>query len=487
MATKIAVIVGSEQKGLYISIGRQLMESYSVLFLAENRDAGTVISRLCHPQCPMIEVIPDPGLIHSPTTDTVSDAVKREKMYGITYSEIMSMDRGLGRGYMQNVDGYPWIKRADWGHHEKLECLNVQFQFFEKCLSGVTLLISQFPKIVPITVCNYRSIKHFHLLQARYGERMVWSDGDRFLSSTYIEGVENHLEQSQTDPSGEFPLSQKYEHDAIGNELMVRALERVTIRSLVSDMVLTAYHTLLVLSLGRGKRNSYVRFTWLVVILKRYIHYHYILNKSVKPDAYKDDEVVYFPLHMEPEITLLQFCSEFNNVFEAIVWLSKALPSNKTLVIKENAKAFGHRTKFFYKKIRAMGNVVFSSPEISSEQWIQKSNFVVTIAGTVGEEAVSYCKPVIVFGYVQAVNYLPSVFLVKKYEDVRMAVEKIISGSVSQTDLETSRAALSAVVLEHSFVLSGYVKQYNSSSLDEERGSIAITQLNKAYPNCLPT
>ena len=39
---------------------------------------------------------------------------------------------------------------------------------------------------------------------------------------------------------------------------------------------------------------------------------------------------------MEPEVSLLQVSPEFNNSYEVICWVSKSLPADTMLVVKEN-------------------------------------------------------------------------------------------------------------------------------------------------------
>jgi hypothetical protein len=190
---------------------------------------------------------------------------------------------------------------------------------------------------------------------------------------------------------------------------------------------------------------------------------------------------------MEPEIGMLQFSREFSNVFEAISWTSRALPSNKTLIVKENPRVFGHRNKLFYKKLIAMGNVRFSAPNVSSDKWISKSSFVVTISGTVGEEAVYHKKPLMTFGRHNIVNSLPSVSVVATYEQVRDATDRILKQQVTERELRVSELALRKTLLSLSFELEGYSSNYDSDSLDERRSRIAIDELVRLHPRLLST
>ena len=49
------------------------------------------------------------------------------------------------------------------------------------------------------------------------------------------------------------------------------------------------------------------------------------------------------------------------------------------MIIKENK---------FYKKLLNIPNVLISSPEVTTKEWIDKSKFVSVISSSVGQEAV---------------------------------------------------------------------------------------------------
>ena len=53
---------------------------------------------------------------------------------------------------------------------------------------------------------------------------------------------------------------------------------------------------------------------------------------------------IYMPLHLEPEMALQNFSPEFNNQLEMIYWISKSLPSNYFIVVKEHPEMYGLRT-----------------------------------------------------------------------------------------------------------------------------------------------
>ena len=131
MPKKVIIIVRNEQKGLYASIGYQLRRICDVTFVTDNRDASTVIRNIFGETTPKILIEPDARKRYPARRDTQSRAQSREKRYGSPYALLISMDRGLGRGYLSNVGGYPRIGRENWSFQEKLESINKTFEFFE--------------------------------------------------------------------------------------------------------------------------------------------------------------------------------------------------------------------------------------------------------------------------------------------------------------------------------------------------------------------
>ena len=64
------------------------------------------------------------------------------------------------------------------------------------------------------------------------------------------------------------------------------------------------------------------------------------------------------PLHLEPEIALLALSPEFNNSMEMIAWISKSLPADALVVVKEQPFSFGVRSRRYYHQLMQIGNVI---------------------------------------------------------------------------------------------------------------------------------
>jgi hypothetical protein len=136
--------------------------------------------------------------------------------------------------------------------------------------------------------------------------------------------------------------------------------------------------------------------------LQRYSNYREskknLLNISTKQiDLNK--KFVYFPLHMQPELTTSGLGGIYVDQLLAIERLSKIIPEDWYIYVKGNPKQTElMRGKWFFARLRLLKNVKVVSPDFDTYSLIKNCIFVATITGTAGWEAISGGKNVLVFG-----------------------------------------------------------------------------------------
>lgn len=107
---------------------------------------------------------------------------------------------------------------------------------------------------------------------------------------------------------------------------------------------------------------------------------------------------VYLPLHFQPEVTTSLYGKWYENQLNIIDLISKSLPFDYVLYVKDHFYRFGRRPISFYKQIKNHTNVKLLHPSIDSHKLIKNSSLVLTVTGTAAMEALFYGKNSIIFG-----------------------------------------------------------------------------------------
>lgn len=128
-------------------------------------------------------------------------------------------------------------------------------------------------------------------------------------------------------------------------------------------------------------------------------HVFEINRKRFNENIIEGEKFVYFPLHLQPEMTTATLGGIYNDQILAIERLRRIIPNDWAIYIKENPlQTYAWRDKYFYQRMTSIPNIRLISSEINTYDLIDKCKFVATITGTAGFEAVSGGKPVLVFG-----------------------------------------------------------------------------------------
>ena len=159
---------------------------------------------------------------------------------------------------------------------------------------------------------------------------------------------------------------------------------------------------------------------------------------------YENEEVdftrkfVYFPLQLQPEMTTSTLGGCYSDQLLAIEHLSRILPDDSWIYVKENPKQTGAmRGPQFFNRLDRISNLVFLPSYANTYELIEKSEFVATITGTVGWEAICKGKIALVFGKAWYCN-LPGA--VHFRED--LTYEMLLDCKVKHTDLEQNTGQL---------------------------------------------
>ena len=141
---------------------------------------------------------------------------------------------------------------------------------------------------------------------------------------------------------------------------------------------------------------------------------------------------LYFPLHLEPERELLIQSPFLTNQISVITNISKVLPVNYQLYVKEHPgmRSNGWRSIDYYSNLQNLPNVTLIHPSVNSKELIEKCSLVVTIAGDSALEAAFFNKPSIVFTNTDF-SVLPFVFHVEDFKNLKETIKIALDSEVS--------------------------------------------------------
>jgi hypothetical protein len=130
-------------------------------------------------------------------------------------------------------------------------------------------------------------------------------------------------------------------------------------------------------------------------------------RRNISGWRFNDDHVIklcsatnYFvyAAHFEPEASVSIRSFNFSDQLGLIKLISKLLPADCVLVVKEHRGNQGFRKPQFYRELSHHYNIVCASPKMNLRELVQGSKGVVTLTGRVGLEALIDDIPVIAFG-----------------------------------------------------------------------------------------
>jgi hypothetical protein len=192
---------------------------------------------------------------------------------------------------------------------------------------------------------------------------------------------------------GNFDSSLKISDHWRSNYVLPKPSEWVNMQGRLND------RSYFILDFLREMSRQPYRFPLALVRLFHGFQYRRNVHKvSIEPVA--NERYVYFPLHLQPELTTSALGGEFADQISAIEELSSILPIDWYLYVKENPKQNeAYRGKLFFKRLKKLKNVRYIKRTYSSSKLIEGSEFVAVINGTAGWEAIFAKKSILIFGY----------------------------------------------------------------------------------------
>jgi hypothetical protein len=479
---RILIHISALQKGFLMTLANLLSVKNKIFFIARDKNVETLLKKkLSKKNIKKIyieenvnnNIEKDYKQINKNTL--IKEAIFYEKKYGIDLSFFLGKDRALGRGYLLNVDRYPNVIRANWDKEKKI------FYFLNILKNIEKIILISKPKIIfsvsrsyfiSIIAKKYK-IKYLTLTAARIGNRFFWCDNDSNTSLSLIKKIKysNSLKNINK------LLKKQHKFAQIIESKQLHAKIKYNLINVFFEIYLEILKEFKQFVKGSRRKFSYNLLGWVPVKVRKYFSYKYVTRNSKFPKDFKKNKIVYIPLNLEPEIALLGISPEFNNTLEMITWVSKSLPADYSIVIKEQPFAFGTRSRWFYKTLIQMPNVYLANPKIHPWDWIKNSFCVATITGSAAFEAVHFKKPVLSYGIHQIVNFLPSVKYCSNYIETKNNLKFLIKNK-KKLSLDRAKKILISSIYETSFELKEYIQSYYDVKLENQSAKIAINYID---------
>lgn len=214
--------------------------------------------------------------------------------------------------------------------------------------------------------------------------------------------------------------------------------------------------------------------------LKRFINRKFSLRELSRHEIdYKDFQgkrFIFYPLHLHPETSTLIWGRWINNQYEILRALSRVLPNNVSLLVKEHKVAAGRHSRNYYKKIAQLPNTFLINHNQSAHDLILDSDAVATISGTAGFEAICHQKPLLMFGDVDY-KCLPNVIHCYDLSKIRDNVNSAINLKTKNIFEDDTFFNFLRLKLNGSLSMEGYTATSTEAKLIHDMATLYLEKL----------
>ncbi|MFP2997925.1 hypothetical protein ABN763_18585 [Spongiivirga sp. MCCC 1A20706] len=377
------------------------------------------------------------------------------------------------------------LLKKDTGYQKKMLVYTYLFyeNLFEKNVTHYfTTGIAFTYNLVSFEVAKKHGVKHISFYGTRIGNRTAVSYD---IKNSFNEVNEMFLKFSQEKVTSEMymPIND-FANKPVQPAYMKNAINASSIKGVFIKEFFIRFRKYYL-----SKRHKYDLFTGNPFVLSNF-KLKKIFNAR-KIDLFHNrifDEVDYsekyfiFPLHMQPEASTLILAPHHVDQKNTVINISKLLPPNIYLYVKEHKSALGQHKKSFYKELKKYPNIKLISHRQNMFELIKHSLGSINLSSTVGLESLLLKKPAIVLGSV-FYEATQLIFKANSFEDLGKIISKINKDFFKVDDYFSNYDAKLAFFL---FCLDSesYPFEFNVAKLDTK--TRVLTDKNiKEMSNCI--
>lgn len=401
---------------------------------------------------------------------TVQDrAKKQEQKYDTPFGVMYMHRRETGLGYSLGGVNHPLSPAAKHATQtQSLHAFSEAIDFWEQEIKkkNISLFVNHLK--VEAVVARKHGIPFRYFYATRYKNFYFWAENE------FIEfpRIEDHYKMIET--SEDVNMNQQYYQDVISKT----RYKSLSPEILIIKNILNALHRFIYVKFKKYDDSSQY---YLSERINYYINYYWtqkkiIKNHTLKLSDLKNKKFIYFPLQTEPEYSLQAMSPEYFYQLETIAKISRDLPADVTLVVKEAVYSYGRRPRDFYRTLDLLKNVELMDPREPGWKVAQKADAVANISGTANLEAALAGVPVISFGQHNNYDFLDHVLTVKQESQVREFLVHIFDGHVDRDKARTDGAKLASALERLSIDMEKF-DTLNLESYNDEQVSKAVDAL----------
>ena len=338
-----------------------------------------------------------------------------EKKLQTTYLDILASNRVHGIEYSIGAMHHPTHQLSDINPKKIISGLNDFFDYWIKEIKKkkIKVFISgekEHYYVCKLAKIKFRSIERSRILNYHYWTKSSFKQNLE-ISKTYKNLSKNNKNFVDTNKI----IKRAYDAEYLRRKRNIANFKFSTFCINLLPVVMKHFYS----NVKRSK-YSYNLISKLSQRFRIWYHYKFIQKncKSLNQLIKEKKKFVYYPLHTEPEPQILNNSPFFFFQEALIALISRYLPSDYYLVVKESLVAIGRRDLNFYKKLKKFKNVILADPLDEGVGVIKNSKTVITISGTAGTEASILGIPVISLSPYNDYNILNSVYYLKDLSEI---------------------------------------------------------------------
>lgn len=262
--------------------------------------------------------------------------------------------------------------------------------------------------LVTLAVCQENNIPHLSLYCTRDEKPRFTVSYQKGGTWDLVDEAYQELLSGAEPPEAEYAEAQQFIKDfreQAGTPFyMLSARQSHGMRSIFVREFITRLRRWYVEGWGREKGDYITQHPWWYVKrdVRKLLQGQWIIRHANKIfDPVNLNDIYYiFPLHLQPEASTLILSEWYVNQLETIRNLSKTIPADSYLYVKEHISALGRHTLKFYNDLKAIHNVKLITPFANTLELISNSRGVIILSGTMGWESIILKCPAYVLGHV---------------------------------------------------------------------------------------